>query len=160
MGCKSRHIRGREWPWVKALEEPPYWLAAGNSQRGQDSSGRRAPRWCRVRERRPQDKGSQKGMSRSATGSQWGEGGSSPHPIQSLVQELQRPGQQCHISPSCSSIFHREFRGQGKTGSRAQSRPFPFYSTKPAGGTRSTRNPREGEVRGLGLPWRPYHINV
>lgn len=24
---------GKEWPWVKVLEEPPYWLAAGNSQR-------------------------------------------------------------------------------------------------------------------------------
>lgn len=65
-----------------------------------------------------------------------GRRGVSPHPSQSLVQELQGPGQQSHISrcPSCPSIFHREFRGQGKTGSRAQSCRFPFYSTKPAGG--------------------------
>lgn len=27
-------------------------------------------------------------------------------------------------------------------------------------GTRSTRKPGEGEVRGLGLPWRPYRIGL
>lgn len=89
-------------------------------------------------------------------------GRASFHPIQSLVQEPAgtQPTRPHQPASQLSCIFHLEFRGQGKTGSLAQSRRLPFYSTKSAGGwgTEAPGSPGKEKSGGWVCPGDPITL--